>query len=74
MLQFTSRRDGEAWSQTFHYGKAAGPASMVDHIGTTGSTVCFETETPIDHALVARLIQSLSARIPKLSIALMSDL
>ncbi len=70
VLQFTSRRDGEAWSQTFHYGKAAGPASMVDYVGTTGSTVCFETETPIDHALVARLIQNVSARIPRLDIAL----
>jgi DNA gyrase/topoisomerase IV subunit B len=69
-LKFTSMRDGEVWSQSYSYGVPSGPAVMLGSTESTGTIIDFKTVGPIDHAVVATLVDVLRARIPRLSIVL----
>lgn len=71
-LKFTSMRDGEVWSQSYSYGAPSGPAMMLGSTDTTGTVIDFKTTEPINHAVVATLVETLRSRIPRLSIVLRS--
>jgi hypothetical protein len=66
-------RDGEIWSQSYSYGTRSGPAVMLGSTETTGTVIDFKTTGPIDHAVVATLVEALRSRIPGLSIALQAN-
>lgn len=68
-LEFTSRRDGEAWSQRYRYGLPEGPASMVGRTDASGTTMRFKTSGPIDADAIQALVTKLRIRIPNLRIA-----
>lgn len=69
-LRFTSRREGEIWSQSFRYGQPSGPAALLGATNTTGTTIDFTTETAIDATEVAALVARLRKRIPELQITI----
>ncbi|WP_321941837.1 hypothetical protein [Paraburkholderia tropica] len=69
-LRFTSRREGEVWSQSFRYGQPSGPAALLGATNTTGTTIDFTTETAIDATEVAALVVRLHKRIPELQITI----
>ncbi|MGF6764725.1 DNA gyrase/topoisomerase IV subunit B [Paraburkholderia sp. GAS33] len=71
-LKFTSMRDGEVWSQSYSYGAPSGPAVMLGSTETTGTVIDFKTAAPINHAVVATLVEALRSRIHGLSIAFRS--
>jgi hypothetical protein len=61
---------GEVWSQRFSYRTPSGPAEMVGSMDTTGTIIDFKTGAPIDHTLIAALVEILRSRISGPSIAL----
>ena len=65
-----SERGGEAWSQSYRYGKPLGPPRMLGSTGMTGTTITFETAAPIDHAAFTTLVNTLISRIPGLLVTL----
>ena len=71
-LKFTSMRDGEVWSQSYSYGAPSGPAMMLGSTETTGNVIDFKTAEPINHVVVATLVETLRSRIPRLPIVLRS--
>ncbi len=71
-LCFTSKRDGELWSQRYRDGAALGPAVRLGSTDRTGTTIEFETAPAIDPAAVAALVDRLCRRIPGLPITLLT--
>jgi|SRR5579862_2382905 len=66
--RLVSERDGEQWSQSFHYGVPLGPPKMLGRTSASGTTITFDTGGRIDRAAFARLTESLRFRIPGLVI------
>jgi hypothetical protein len=50
VLDFTSRRNGQAWLQRYHHGLPQGPATRAGRADTNGTVIEFVTEAPIDVA------------------------
>jgi DNA gyrase/topoisomerase IV subunit B len=71
-LKFTSMRDGEVWSQSYSDGTPSGPAVRLGSTDTTGTIIDFKTAAPINHAVVATLVEALRSRIQGLFIVLRS--
>ena len=67
---FVSEKDGEVWTQSYHYGIPIGAPSMLGKTGLSGTSITFETAAPIESAAVATLIKALVSRIPGLFITL----
>ncbi len=67
-LQYTSRRRGEVWTQSYRYGAPLGPPTSLGSTDTTGTTIQFTTEGPIDADAIARLVAALRSRIEGLVI------
>ncbi len=71
-LEFTSRRQGEAWSQTYQDGVPQGPAELRGPADATGTTIRFETSVAIKVDAVQALAERLRLRIPDLRLEVIS--
>jgi DNA gyrase/topoisomerase IV subunit B len=68
-FRFESRRDGEAWSQEYRYGRPIGAPARLGPAGASGTVITFETSGPIDHEAVSNLVDELRARVPRLNVS-----
>lgn len=67
-LEFTSHRQGEAWSQTYRGGLPQGTAELRGPTDRTGTTIRFMTAATINVDTVKVLAERLRQRIPDLQL------
>jgi DNA gyrase/topoisomerase IV subunit B len=63
-FEFCSSRNGQQWSQRYEFGAPQAPMTNNCTTQITGTTVRFQTKAPIDHLVVAELVDALNRRIP----------